>query len=200
MITVIDYGMGNLKSLANAFQTLGEKATFAKTPNQIAIAERLVFPGVGNFGKAADILRKKKLDIVLLKSIGKGIPFLGICLGFQLLFETSEEASDKRGLGIFKGKIVRFRGIKTPHMGWNQLAIKRTQDIFKNLKSDGFAYFMHSFYAEPAERNIIAATTNYGIDFCSATAKGKIFGVQFHPEKSGEFGLQILKNFSELSC
>lgn len=198
MTTIVDYGMGNLKSLANAFQFLGERVNVASSPKGIAMAEKIVFPGVGNFGQAAKILRRKKIDTAIKKKIQEGTPFLGICLGLQLLFEESQEAPEEMGLGIFKGKILRFKKIKTPHMGWNQIKIQGESKIFKGIKGGSFVYFMHSFYAEPKVKKIVVAKTDYGKDFCSAVESRNIFGVQFHPEKSGENGLKILKNFIKL--
>ncbi len=200
MITLIDYGMGNLKSLANAFESIGARVQFASTPKDIESATKLVFPGVGNFGKAVEQLKKKGLDKAIKKSIQNNTPFLGICLGLQLLFEKSREAPNSRGLGIFKGEVLKFKGVKVPHIGWNQIRIIKQNSLFKKVKSKSFAYFMHSFYALPSEKKVVLAKTDYKIDFCSAVAKNNVFGVQFHPEKSGGIGLEILKNFIEFSC
>lgn len=198
MITIIDYGMGNLQSLINAFQFLGEKVKINDNPREIEIAKKLVFPGVGNLAKAIANLKRKKIDFAIKNSIQKSTAFLGICLGFQLLFEESEEAPNVQGLGIFKGKILRFKKGKIPQIGWNQLKIQREARIFKGIENDSFVYFMHSFYANPLDKKIIVATTNYGKDFCSAIEFKNIFGVQFHPEKSGKAGLKILKNFIKI--
>lgn len=198
MITIIDYGMGNLRSLINAFQFLGEKVKVSDNPKEIERAKKLVFPGVGNFGEALKNLKRKKLDRAIKNSIKKGNPFLGICLGFQLLFEKSEEAPKTQGLSIFKGKIVKFRKIKIPQIGWNQLKIQKKSKILKGIKNESFVYFMHSFYPEPLDEKIIIAKTNYGINFCSVIEFKNIFGAQFHPEKSGKTGLKILKNFIKI--
>jgi len=200
MITIIDYGMGNLQSLANALQFLGEKVKIATGPKGIARAKKLIFPGVGNFGKAIENLKKRKIGPSLRNSINKGTPFLGICLGLQLLFEESQEAPQVKGLSVFKGKIIRFQKVKIPQIGWNQLEIKKKPIILKGIPDKSFVYFMHSFYAEPEDKKILAAITNYGKDFCSAIESKNIFGVQFHPEKSGKTGLRILENFIKLKC
>jgi len=200
MITIIDYGMGNLQSLANALQFLGEKVKIATGPKEIARAKKLIFPGVGNFGKAIENLKKRKIGPSLRNSINKGTPFLGICLGLQLLFEESQEAPQVKGLSVFKGKIIRFQKVKIPQIGWNQLEIKKKPIILKGIPDKSFVYFMHSFYAEPEDKKILAAITNYGKDFCSAVESKNIFGVQFHPEKSGKTGLRILENFIKLKC
>lgn len=195
MITIIDCGMGNLRSFVNAFKALGEKVEIAETPEKIEKAKKIVFPGVGNFGKAVINLRRKNLTRALKNAIQKGIPFLGICLGLQLLFEKSEEAPQQKGLGIFKGKVLKFKKIKTPQIGWNQIEIQKRPRIFNGIEDKSFFYFMHSFYAEPEDKKIIAARTCYGIYFCSAIESKNVFAVQSHPEKSGKIGLKILKNF-----
>lgn len=195
MITIIDYGMGNLKSLINAFQSLGEKVKIADEPKEIEKAQKLVFPGVGNFGKAIENLKKKKFYSAIKKGLCKGTPFFGICLGFQLLFEKSEEAPRVKGLGILKGKVLEFQKVKIPQIGWNQINIKRRSEILRGVKNRVFVYFMHSFYCQPSDKKIIVASTNYEKDFCSVIESKNIFGVQFHPEKSGETGLKILENF-----
>lgn len=198
MITVIDYGMGNLKSLTNAFNFLGEKVEIASSFKEIERATKIVFPGVGNFGKAARNLKNKKIDLAIKSSLKKGVPFLGICLGLQLLFDKSEEAKNMRGLGILKGDVLKFKTMKIPQIGWNQLEIKKKSRILEGVQSNDFVYFMHSFFVKPCDEKIIVAVTNYEKDFCSAVECKNIFGVQFHPEKSGELGLQILKNFSKI--
>lgn len=195
MITIVDYGMGNLRSLANAFKFLGEKVEFAKTTSEILGAKKLVFPGVGNFGEAMKRLRAKKLDHAIVQSVSRGTPFLGVCLGLQLLFEKSEEDPRSRGLGILKGKVLKFRGVKIPHMGWNEIVKQKDAALLAGIQNGSFAYFMHSFYVKPEETGIVVATTPYGNKYCSSIQVGNIFGVQFHPEKSGLTGLQILKSF-----
>ncbi|OIP75721.1 MAG: imidazole glycerol phosphate synthase subunit HisH [Parcubacteria group bacterium CG2_30_36_18] len=198
MITIIDYGMGNLLSIENAFRYFGAKVKITAQPEEIEKAKKLVFPGVGNFAEAIKNLKRKKIDLAIKNSIQKGTPFLGICLGFQLLFEKSEEAPKIKGLSIFQGKVSRLKKVKIPQIGWNQLKIQKKSKILKGLKGGSFVYFMHSFYPKPIDKKIIIAKTNYGIDFCSSIESKNIFGVQFHPEKSGKVGLKILKNFVEI--
>lgn len=195
MTTIIDCGMGNLQSLKNAFQFLGEKVKVANQGTDIEKAERLVFPGVGHFGKAMESLKRNNLTFSIVRSIEKKVPFLGICLGLQLLFEESQEASRVKGLAVLRGNILKFPGLRVPHMGWNQISIKKPEKIFKGVKDNSFVYFMHSFYVNPSDSAVMVAQTDYGINFCSAVEMKNVFGVQFHPEKSGEVGLKILKNF-----
>lgn len=198
MITIIDYGMGNLKSLTNAFRFLGENVRLVVSSEEIQKAEKLVFPGVGNFAEAVQNLKRKKIYSAIKKGVKSGIPFLGICLGLQLLFEESQEAPGEKGLAVFKGKILRFKNVKTPHIGWNKIKVQKKSKILKGAGNNSFVYFMHSFFADPKDHKIISAKTNYGKDFCSAIESENIFGVQFHPEKSGKVGLKILKNFIEI--
>lgn len=198
MITIIDYGMGNLRSIENAVRHLGARVQITEKPNEIEKAEKLIFPGVGSFGKAVENLKDRKIISVIKNSIQKRIPFLGICLGLQLLFEGSEEASRSEGLRLFKGKILKFKEVKIPQIGWNQIKFQKKSKILKGIRDNSFVYFMHSFYPEPLDKSIVVAKTNYGEDFCSAIESQNIFGVQFHPEKSGKAGLKIFKNFIEL--
>jgi len=198
MITIINCGVGNFQSITNSFKYLGKEAKVSDNPQDIKKAEKIVLIGVGNFGEAVRNLKKKKLDFLIRKEILRGKPFLGICLGMQLLFERSQENPKMRGLAIFKGKCLKFKKEKVPQIGWNKVLIKRKTDVFKKIKNRSFFYFMHSFYVEPASKKLIIATTKYGKNFCSAVNLKNIFGVQFHPEKSGKSGLQILKNFIEL--
>lgn len=198
MITIIDYGMGNLRSIENAFRYLGAKVQITDKSKEIEKAKKLVFPGVGNFGKAITNLKKKKIDLAIKNSLQRRTPFLGICLGLQLLFEKSEEAPHMKGLGILGGKVLKFKNLKIPQIGWNQIKIQRKPRILKGIQDESFVYFMHSFYVKPVDEKIIAATTNYDKDFCSVTESENIFGVQFHPEKSGKLGLKILKNFIKI--
>jgi imidazole glycerol phosphate synthase glutamine amidotransferase subunit len=200
MITIVDYGMGNIQSLKNAFESLGQKVKFAKTKQEIEQAEKLVFPGVGSFGRAMEVLRTKRLDVAIVKHIGQKKLFLGICLGFQLLFQKSEESPDIRGLSIFQGNIVRFKKGKIPHMGWNQISMQKQSRLFRNIPDKSFVYFMHSFYPKPKDKSLAVADTFYEENFCSAIESENVFAVQFHPEKSGEVGMRILKNFCDLPC
>jgi imidazole glycerol-phosphate synthase subunit HisH len=201
MITIIDYGSGNLKSIKNGFSKIGADATISSSVREINDAEALVLPGVGAFGNAMQNLSEYENSIKA--HINEGKPFLGVCLGLQVLFSYSEESEGVNGLGIFDGKVVQFPdsikedGLKIPQMGWNQLEIDTECPILKGVGSD-FMYFVHSYYVKPEDNKIITATVNYGIDVPAVVWKDNIFATQFHPEKSGEKGLQILKNFVEL--
>jgi len=195
MITIIDLGIGNL---ANVRKALGGKIT--NDPYEIEKAEKIVLPGVGNFGAVMEKL--EPLRGAIIDGINEGKPFLGICLGLQLLFEWSEE-SEGTGLGIFKGNIVRFRGVRTPHIGWNQVWQKKDCPLFEGIKDGAYFYFVHSYYANPENRDIITGVTDYQskgkeIVFPSAVWRDNVFGVQFHPEKSGKVGLKLLRNFRRL--
>ena len=201
MITIIDYGSGNLKSIKNGFSKIGADAIVSSSVKELNDAEALVLPGVGAFGNAMENLSKYKTAII--DHIDEEKPFLGVCLGLQILFSSSEESPDVPGLGIFKGEILHFpdllkeRGFKVPQMGWNQLEIQNDCPIIDGVGSD-FMYFVHSYYVNPQNNKIIAATVDYGIDVPAVVCDKNLFATQFHPEKSGEKGLQILKNFVEL--
>jgi len=193
MIAIIDYGSGNLTSVKNAFDYLQVESRIVSTPEEIDAADKIVLPGVGTFGFMMDNLRKKRLETPILNAIKGGKPFLGICLGFQVLFEESEESKGVKGLGIFKGKVIKFRKGKVPQIGWNKI-IPAKKSIFR----EGYAYFVNSYYVKPREKNIIAAKSDYFGDFVSAIRYNKVIGVQFHPEKSGDFGLRVLRRW--LKC
>jgi imidazole glycerol-phosphate synthase subunit HisH len=201
MITIIDYGSGNLKSIKNGFSKIGADAAVSSSVREINDAEALVLPGVGAFGNAMQNITEYENSIKA--HINKGKPFLGVCLGLQVLFSYSEESEGVNGLGIFDGEVVQFPdsikedGLKIPQMGWNRLEICTECPILKGVGSD-FMYFVHSYYVKPEDKKIITATVNYGIDVPAVIWKDNIFATQFHPEKSGEKGLQILKNFVEL--
>jgi len=201
MITIIDYGSGNLKSIKNGFKKINANAIISSSLKDIDDAEALVLPGVGAFGNAMENLGKYENSIE--NHIATGKPFLGVCLGLQVLFSTSEESPDIPGLDIFQGEVLHFpdsvkeNGLKIPQMGWNQLEIKTQCPILDGVNNN-FMYFVHSYYVNPEDRNIIAATVNYCIDVPAVICKENIFATQFHPEKSGEKGLQILKNFVKL--
>lgn len=200
MITVIDYGMGNLRSVSKALEHFGAEVTVSGDPQVIQKADKVVLPGVGAFGDAMHELETRGL-IAPVQTAAKTKPFLGICLGLQLLFDSSEESPNVRGLGILPGDVRRFRSadIKIPHMGWNQVAIKKEHPLFKNMPDQSFFYFVHSFYAVPAKKELVAGETEYGKEtFASIVADKNIFATQFHPEKSQKAGLTILKNFVEL--
>lgn len=201
MIAIIDYGAGNLQSVKKAFDFIGAESVITDNPEIINACDRILLPGVGSFGDAMDSMAKSGLVDTVKQNALSGKPFLGICLGLQLLFEESEESPGVKGLGIFKGKIKKFSsdmGLKIPHIGWNSLEIKQKDGIFKNIPENSYVYFVHSYYLHAEDKNDIAAITNYGIDFHSAVGKNNIFATQFHPEKSGDVGLQILRNFASM--
>lgn len=199
MIAIIDYGVGNLRSVEKAFHFIGAEAVISSDPEFILNADGVVLPGVGAFADAMESLKKAGMVEVVKKAIEDQKPFLGICLGMQLLFDYSEEGGDHvKGLGIFKGSVRQLpldMDLKVPHMGWNLLNIKDNQPSFRNLPHAPFVYFVHSYYLKAEDRNIVAATASYGIEFDVAISKGNVLATQFHPEKSGEVGLTILKNF-----
>ncbi len=200
MIAIIDYGVGNLFSLQSSFKFIGEEAVVTQDKNVIDRAERIILPGVGAFGDAIEKLNNSGMAEVLLKEVKKGKPVMGICLGMQLLFDESYEFGVHKGLGLIEGKIVPFEGridknLRIPQIGWNSLKLYNNSPIFKELFDNDYVYFVHSYFAECDKKNIIA-TSDYGIEFTAAVQKDNVFGCQFHPEKSGEIGLKILKGFS----
>lgn len=203
-ITIVDYGAGNLRSVQKALEALGFKAILTKDPREILSGHGIILPGVGAFDSAILELRKLKLEIVIEEAIAVGKPLLGICLGYQLLFDSSEEGKQK-GLSILKGKVKKFDFNKTsfsnfsiPHMGWNGLIMKHNSSIFHGINSGAMVYFAHSYYCIPDDNLIISTITDYGMEFASSVSKGNVFGIQFHPEKSGNVGLKILKNFGDI--
>ena len=201
MIAIIDYGAGNLQSVKKALDFIGAESVITDNPEVINACDRILLPGVGSFGDAMDSMHKSGLVETVKQNALSGKPFLGICLGLQLLFEESEESPGVKGLGIFKGKIKKFSsdmGLKIPHIGWNSLEIKQKDTLFKNVPENSYVYFVHSYYLHAEDENDIATITNYGIDFHSAVGKNNIFATQFHPEKSGDVGLQILRNFASM--
>ncbi len=199
MIAIIDYGMGNLRSVQKALERVGARTRITQDPDEIKTADKVVLPGVGAMQPAMEKLETLGLIPAISDVITKGKPFLGICLGFQLLFEKSSEGGSTDGLGILKGRVDRFTSLKIPQIGWNQIDIKNTEvPILKGIDERSNVYFCHSYFVKPADEKVIATTTNYGIDFTSSVCKDNIFGVQFHPEKSQTIGLRILKNFHEL--
>lgn len=201
MIAIIDYGMGNLRSVQKAFEKVGATAIVTQNTKDIENANKVVLPGVGAMQPAMEKLQALGLIDQIKKTINCRKPFLGICLGLQLLFEKSAEGGSVKGLGILPGSVERFNTLKVPHMGWNQVSINNTQcPLFKNIKDQSHVYFCHSYYVKPSETAIAATTTDYGIPFVSSVYLDNIFGVQFHPEKSQSLGLQILKNFVEVSA
>jgi imidazole glycerol-phosphate synthase len=196
MITVLDYGAGNVRSVINAIESLGEKVKIVENIEDILSAEKLVFPGVGNFISMIRILQDKNYFGPIKEFLNSGRPFLGICLGLQALFEESEEAPGARGLGIFRGKVMRFNiDLSVPHIGWNGINIKKPSRIFSHLSGMEKLYFVHSYHVVPEDRQVVLTTTDYGIEFVSSVQQGNIIATQFHPEKSGKTGIQLLKNF-----
>ena len=199
MIAVVDYGVGNLFSLASSLRCLGASTVVTANPAVLQKAERLILPGVGAFGDAADKLRKSGLDRVVIEEARSGKPLLGICLGMQLLFETSEEYGEHEGLGLLSGRVVGMAGrlpaeLKIPHIGWNALHLTRDAPLLGGLHEGDCVYFVHSFFAEDCADSLIA-TAEYGLALTAAVQQGNVMGCQFHPEKSGEVGLRILRNF-----
>jgi glutamine amidotransferase len=205
MIVIVDYGMGNLKSVQNAFTKIGYKTVITDNPNLIKEADAIVLPGVGAFRDAIKLLKDKKIDHELIDAIKAGKPFLGICLGMQLLFSFSEEGGLFDGLNIIPGRVKKFpASVKCPHLGWNKIKLTNHDNhhinpIFKDVRDESYFYFVHSYYCEVDNPKIIYSTTDYGLFFSSSIWKDNLYGVQFHPEKSSEQGLKILKNFGELS-
>jgi len=204
MIAIVDYGMGNLRSVQKALSTVGHDATIVQHPEQVDAAERVILPGVGAFEDAIGHLRDRSLDLPLLRCIESGKPFLGICLGLQLLFDVSKEGGEHAGLGAMRGRVVPFEpddpSLKVPHMGWNTLQWAGDDNpLFAGLQPGCHVYFVHSYFAHPDEDSDVAATTEYAEPFCSAVRRDNLFATQFHPEKSQRVGLTMLKNFAELS-
>ena len=199
MIVIIDYGMGNLRSVQKAVEHAGAKAKISQKAEDIQNASKVILPGVGAIQPAVEKLSSLNLIGPIKNFIKEGKPFLGICLGLQLLFDKSNEGGDVKGLGILAGDVVRFTSLKVPHMGWNQLKIKNKKcPLFKGVQDGADVYFCHSYYVQPKDKNITATATGYGRDFVSSINIGNIYGVQFHPEKSQTAGLKILENFIKL--
>ncbi|MDP2913244.1 MAG: imidazole glycerol phosphate synthase subunit HisH [Candidatus Omnitrophota bacterium] len=220
MIAVIDYGMGNLRSVQKALEKVGAEAVFISKPAGLKKCEKLVLPGVGAFGDAMKELRRLKLDEAIKETIALGIPFLGLCLGLQLLFEKSAEAPGVKGLCVLKGEVKKFRftnykqqitddgqqttnnALKVPHMGWNKIVARSpssvARKILRGVPSGSYMYFVHSYYVEPKDKGVILTTTDYGIKFASGIRKDNIYAFQFHPEKSQGVGLRLLRNFVKL--
>ncbi len=199
MIAIIDYGAGNLQSVKKALDFIGAKSEITFDKKKIETADRVILPGVGSFGDAMDMLRKRGLEDTVKTAASGEKPFLGICLGLQLLFAESEESPKAQGLGIFEGKIKKIpsaEGLKVPHMGWNSVKLIQTDGIFKNIPDESYFYFVHSYYLSGADT--VAATTSYGVEIQCAVQKGLAAATQFHPEKSSEAGLQLLRNFAEV--
>jgi glutamine amidotransferase len=202
MIAIIDYGMGNLRSVQKGFERMGHEVVVTNDAKTIMNASKVVLPGVGAFPDCMRNLREYGLIDAVHRTIRSGKPFLGICLGLQLLFTESEEFGISKGLDIIKGRVIRFKGpefvdLKIPHMGWNSISIKRQVPALQDVPDNSYVYFVHSFHVVPEDKSVIATTTPYGIEFVSSIWKDNIFAVQFHPEKSQSLGLSILKRFGE---
>lgn len=205
MLAIIDYGMGNLRSVQKAFERVGVPAAVTRDAGCIARAAGVVLPGVGAFGACMENLHRFGLVDAVRRVIDEGKPFFGICLGMQLLFDQSEEFGPVSGLGILRGRCVRFRpsegsDLRVPHMGWNQIRIRKTVPHLRDVADEAFVYFVHSYYVVPEDSAVVATTTEYGCEFVSAVAKENIFACQFHPEKSQKVGLRMLANFGKLAA
>lgn len=201
MIAIIDYDAGNIKSVEKALQFLGQDVKITDCPQEILAADKVILPGVGAFGDAMENLKRRELDQVIHQVVERGTPFLGICLGLQLLFERSDEAPGIEGLGILPGEILRIpaaEGLKIPHVGWNSLHLENNGRLFKNIEEQAYVYFVHSYYLKAEEESCVKASTEYGAHIHASVEKGNVFACQFHPEKSGDVGLKILKNFVDL--
>jgi imidazole glycerol-phosphate synthase subunit HisH len=202
-IAIIDYGMANLRSVQKAFEQVGTPAEIITRPEEIDAADKIVLPGVGAFKDAIATLREQGLAELIIRHIDRGKPFLGICLGLQMLFDVGYEDGEHRGLGVLQGQCIRFDvdarlGLKVPHMGWNQLDICRPSPLFRDLPAGCGVYFVHGYHVVPADPSVIATTTHYGGRFVSSIRRENVYATQFHPEKSQKVGLQILANFAGL--
>ncbi|MDO4460250.1 MAG: imidazole glycerol phosphate synthase subunit HisH [Clostridia bacterium] len=197
MICIIDYGAGNIESVRKALEYIGAECVVSSDANVLMNSDAAILPGVGSFGDAMENLRARNLEKPISEFVKSGKPFLGICLGLQILFESSEESPGVRGLSLLKGKIVRIpdgEGLKIPHMGWNSLNIEKQGGLFKDIPDNPYVYFVHSYYLR-AEEDIVTSTAEYGITIHASVAKENLWACQFHPEKSGELGIELLKNF-----
>ncbi len=194
MIGIVDYGAGNLLSVGNALDYLGRESVVVRGPGDLGKVEKLILPGVGAFGAAMRMLREKEWVPALLQWIEEDKPFLGICLGMQVLFEQSEESPRGKGLGVFKGDVPRFHQGRVPQIGWNQVRYNKGSKLFKGIDNGSFFYFLHSYYVRD-RTGVTTAVTDYVVEYTSAVERGSVYGVQFHPEKSGEVGLKLLKNW-----
>jgi glutamine amidotransferase len=201
MIVIVNYEMGNLRSVQKGFERVGHEAAISDDPSVIAAASKVVLPGVGAFRDAMAALREKQLIDPIRAAIASGRPFLGVCLGMQLLFDSSSEDGEHQGLGVVPGHVVRFdvpRPMKVPHMGWNQTQLAKPSPLFDGVEDNAYFYFVHSYYVLPDDKSIVAGECDYGGPFCAALAQDNLFATQFHPEKSQADGLRILKNFAEM--
>lgn len=202
MIAIIDYDAGNIRSVEKAMAKLGQEVWITRDRERIMNADKVILPGVGSFGDAMAHLREYNLVEVIKDVVAEKKPFLGICLGLQLLYESSEETPGVEGLGILKGKILKIpeqKDLKIPHMGWNSLHLQNDGRLFRGIEQNPYVYFVHSYYLKAGEEETVKATTEYSVNIHASVEKDSVFACQFHPEKSGDLGLQILKNFAELS-
>lgn len=202
MVAVIDYDAGNIRSVEKAMAALGEESVVTRDAGTILAADHVILPGVGAFGDAMEKLHKYRLREVIEETVGKGTPFLGICLGLQLLFEGSEESDGVEGLGILQGRIVRLpeaQGVKIPHIGWNSLRYPNPGRLFEGIKEEAYVYFVHSYYLQAKDSAIVTATTEYASLIHASVEKDNVFACQFHPEKSSDVGMRILKNFLKIN-
>ena len=203
MVAIIDYDAGNIKSVEKAMIALGENVVITRNKEEILTADHVILPGVGAFGDAMEKLHNYHLVEVIREVVDNNIPFLGICLGLQLLFESSEECSGVQGLGILRGKIVRLpedRGLKIPHIGWNSLKYPNRGRLFAGIAEESYVYFVHSYYLQAADSQIVTATTEYAAQIHASVEQGNVFACQFHPEKSSDVGMKILSNFLEIQA
>ena len=201
MIAIIDYDAGNIKSVEKALNYLGEEAIITRDHDEIVNSDKVILPGVGAFADAMEKIRHYGLEETIHEVVEKNIPFLGICLGLQLMFESSDEGPGVKGLGLLPGKILRIPksgDLKIPHMGWNSLHFAHNGKLFQGIEEGAYVYFVHSYYLEAEEESIVKASAEYGVHIHASVEKENVFACQFHPEKSGETGLKILKNFTEL--
>lgn len=196
-VAIIDYGVGNLRSVEKAFAATGCEGIVTADENELRNAQRLVLPGVGAFGACMKALSERGFDRLVREKARAGTPLLGVCVGMQLLFDESDEFGSTTGLGLLRGRVRRFENdLVVPHVGWNRIHQKRPHELFEGIADGSFCYFVHSFYCEPANKEVVAGETEYGARYASVVAEKNICGVQFHPEKSQEVGLRMLKNFS----
>ena len=202
MIAIIDYGAGNIQSVYKALKFIGADCKVNDNKEEIMNSDGAILPGVGSFGDTMDTMNSRNIKDTVIEFTKSGKPFLGICLGLQLLFPKSEESPGVKGLSIFEGKISKIPNqngtLKIPHMGWNSITIKEKDGIFKGIEGEPYVYFVHSYYLDAKDKGIVAATTNYGVEIDAAVQSGNILATQFHPEKSGDVGLKMLKNFVEM--
>lgn len=203
MVAIIDYGAGNLSSVKKALDYLGAESEITQDRDKILSASHVILPGVGSFGDAMNSMQERGLVETVKEAALSGKPFLGICLGLQLLFEESDESPDVKGLGLLKGRIVTIpkdKGLKVPHMGWNSVELKQKNGIFDGIDDESYFYFVHSYYLKDADVDVVAGVTHYGVEIQCAVQKGNLSATQFHPEKSSKAGLKLLENFLKEEC